>query len=303
MRAHITWALLLGLCWTARAHAWTDAKLTSVAAQLDVSRPEAARVELQLGLDVRPSWLSRLELTGLDPDFELLEASVSDAGAPEVEPGAPGQVWLRWQDRGSAPRRGPHSLRVVYQTRQLSAADGPRRQWALPRWPVSLSEVQVKVIGPSGLEALPPARANSGESVERAPHALTFTRAPLPRSEAYRVGFELPQPEAARPELLASLWSAWSPRSFAQQLAAELPQLMAAGAIGFLFACLVLLKRRMLREQAGALIPQLEAARHDALVFGLCLLSPLLLTRSPTLALCCALVAMASGLGRRAEPG
>jgi hypothetical protein len=299
MRAHITWALLLGVCWTARAHAWTDAKLTSVAAQLDVSRPEAARVELQLGLNVRPSWLPRLELTGLDPDFELLEIQVSDAGPPEIVPGAAGQVWLRWHDRRSAPRRGPHSLRVVYSTRQLSAAHGARREWTLPSWPVSLSEVQVKVIGPPGLEALPPARANSGESVEQEPNALTFTRAALPRSEAYRVGFEVPQPPAAKPELLSSVQALWRPRSFAQQLAAELPQLTAAGLIGLAFAGLVLLKRRALRAGAGALIPQLEAARHDALMFGLCMLSPLLLTRAPNLALCCALAGVLSGLGRR----
>jgi hypothetical protein len=299
MRAHMTWALLLGVCSTARANAWSDARLTSVAAQLDVSRPDAARVELVLGLEVRPNWLPHLELSGLDPDFELLEVEVTGAGVPDVEPGAPGQVQLRWQDRRSAPGRGAHNLRLVYRTRQLSAVDGSRREWALPRWPVSLSDVQVKVIGPAGLEALPPARIDAGESVEREATALTFTRAALPRSEAYRVGFEVPQPRAAEPPLLSRVQALTQPRDFGGQLAAELPQLTAAGLIGFAFAGLVLLKRRALRAAGGALIPQLEAATHDGLVFGLCALSPLLLTRAPNLALCCALSGVLSGLGRR----
>ncbi|HKU39544.1 MAG TPA: hypothetical protein VJR89_15400, partial [Polyangiales bacterium] len=253
MRTHITCALLLSVCWTARAHAFDDARLTSVAAELDVRQPEAAKVELLLGLDVRKNWLSSLPLRGLDPDLTLLGVEVADAAPPEVVEGAPGELWLRWPDRRSAPQRGAHSLRLTYQTQQLAADDAARREWALPRWPVNLSGVQVRVIGPTGLQPLPPARENLGEQVERDASSLTFTRVELPRTEPYRVGFAIPQAAPARSNPLA----AFRPQALAAQLAAELPQLAAAAAIGLAFACLVLLKRRALRKHDRALLPQL----------------------------------------------
>ena len=282
------------------AQATTAGRVTGVAVELDLREPERGRVTLAVRLRVDSGWLSTLELVGLDRDAEQVEVTVApELAPPEVRSDAPGSLSLRWADRSSAPQAGEHALSVSYTTRQLRAADGNgelrRVAWTLPRWPERVADVQIRVIGPPGISPLPAAEPNLGITVEidRTQPRLVFQRVELPRTEAWRVSFELP-PLAADDTPLAHLRES------------GLSELRHASRVNawpcFLGACLGLLvvaKRRLRRaEPAPALVAALESKRFDALSFALCALSAALLHDAPNLALACALAGIATGLER-----
>jgi hypothetical protein len=305
MRAYIALAaFLLAVSAPFTALAWTEARLSSVSASLDVQDASVARVSLELRLLVRAGWLSSLDLDGLDPDLELLEVlPPTGASAPVVNREAPGRLQLRWEERRGAPRRGEHLLRIVYTTRQPFAtarvAGTQRVSWTLPRWPVRLSDVRVTVIGPAGLAASQ-REPNFGEHVELhagspgAASTLTFTRAELPRTEAYRVSFELPPPAAD-----GGKTSRFAPFV---EIRRHVTQNSWPALFGVCLGLLVIAKRRLRRSRAQSstlLLPWLEPRSIDIAAFALCAAAPVLLDAAPTLALLCALLGVASALERK----
>lgn len=315
MRAYIRPALILAaLAMPRGASAWTEASVTGVAASVDVRQPEAARVELELHLQVRSGWLSSVDLDGLDPDLELLALDVSNApSAPEILRPVPGQLGVRWNDRRVAPGQGEHVLRVVYATRHLyaaSAGPGPRKlAWTLPRWPVGLSQVQVRVIGPAGLRATP-GEPNYGEQVQSEPaqpggdQILSYTRAELPRTESWTLRFELPPSAAIEPRSGASQVASLVGGITLVELRSFAPEACRA-LLGALLGAIALAKRRVRRAQRRertALLPGLAVARFDVATFVACALAPALLDAAPSIALGCALAGLAMALERTRPP-
>lgn len=293
-------AFALGVPVSARA--WTDARVSSVEAQIDVRDPEVAHVELWLRVLVRHGVLSSVTFEGLDSDFQLSEL-VAPLGValPLVTQNGPGQLELRWPDAKEAPQTGEHSVRVVYATRKLYEAaksEGTSRiAWTLPRWPDRLSNVHVTVIGPAGLVPLPPT-PNLGEQIEAvpedAPRMLTFTRIELPRLTPYEIQFEVPRlniPAADGGALIESSTAA----ALVRACGSELPSLL----VGSCFGVLVVGKRRVRRRRLVArkmLVPALERKAFDRAIFALAILAPILISRAPEAAFAAAFLAVASAL-------
>jgi hypothetical protein len=311
MRAYMACFLcILALTAPESALAWTDGRVTSVSAQLDVRDPEIARVEIALRLVVRSGSLSSFDLEGLDPDFELLDLEApSGAGQPQVLRNLPGQLQLQWSDPRDAPRPGEHALRVVYATKHLytEANDARSRRvvWTMPRWPERLSNVRITVLGPPGISPSI-TEPNFGEQVEVQPpgnaaRMLTYTRVELPRTTGYRVQFDLPPLAAAGTSHVSDV--------FQHIRAIELPRSLARDAwllvIGVILGVLVVGKRRVRRKLLVAprmLVAWLEPRTFDGLIFGFAALAPVLIERAPTLALATALIAVASALERKRRP-
>jgi hypothetical protein len=306
MRAY-TACLFAAFVWGApeSARAWTEAKVISVEAQVDVRDPEVARVELWLRVLVRQGALSAVTFEGLDPDFRLTEL-VAPLGAalPIVTQNGPGQLELRWPDAKDAPKPGEHSVRVVYATSQLYEAaksEGTSRvAWTLPRWPDRLSNVHVTVIGPAGLVPLR-SEPNLGEQIEsvpeEAPRMLTFTRIELPRLTPYEIQFEVPQRTATAAAGGRPI-EAWTSADLVRACGRELPSLL----VGLCFGVLVVGKRRVRRRRLVArrmLVPALERKSFDQAIFVLASAAPMLFSRTPTIALAAAFLAVASALEER----
>jgi hypothetical protein len=305
MYAYIRWVAVLVVATSPRlALARADARVTAVAAQLDVRQPEA-RVVLDLRIEVRSGWLRSFELAGLEPDLHRIEVEApAGVAPPTVSRGNEGHVLLTWSEPEAAPQRGEHALRVAYSTRHLAraAARHPEHlgSWTLPRWPDRLTGVQVRVIGPAGLRPVPAPEPNLGVGTahDAAPNhtsVLTYTRVELPRTEAWRVQFALP------PGAVAPVEPAPPPPSAAgAQLRAAADRSAWPCLLGVCLGSLVVAKRRLRRGEAGAtpLVPPLESKSLDVIAFVLCALSALLLHEAPSFALACALAGVASGLER-----
>jgi hypothetical protein len=187
--------------------AWTDAQVTSVAAQLDVTSPERARVDLEVGVHVGAGWLSSFELLDLDPGLELLpdsppEFSGADGRgyAPVVSVGPAGSVSLSFPDRTGAPRHGDYLLRFAYATRQWDRTpsnSGPQpSSWSLPRWPDRVPNASIRVLAPPGSRSSSPREEVDQVEVRSASDAveMLYQRVELPRTQAFVVRFELPRP-------------------------------------------------------------------------------------------------------------
>jgi len=306
MRAY-TACLLVILTVASPEHALarTDARVTSVSAQLDVRDPKLARVELSVRFFVKAGPIASFDLEGLDPDFELLELEApAGASAPQVLHDLPGQLQLVWSDPRTAPKPGEHALRILYATRHLFAdptdARTHRVDWTLPRWPERLTNVQVTVIGPPGLRPTQ-IEPNFGEQVEKLPpppHAarlLRYTRVELPRMTGYRVQFDLPLP--------TSTDGAGS--RFERAIAALQRNLVRNSwllLIGICLGTLIVAKRRVRRKRLVTprmLVPRLEPRSFDLPIFAAAALAPLLIERTPFFALFAGLAAVASALERK----
>ena len=110
-------ACALALCalLPARVQAWTEARVETASAHLDMLSGGRARVSLHVGVRVLGGWLSRLELDGLDPglvlDLERPPFLLCEDGqrlVPETKVQRDGRVVITFPGRSRAPHRGRH---------------------------------------------------------------------------------------------------------------------------------------------------------------------------------------------------
>jgi hypothetical protein len=200
------------------SHAWTDSQVTSASAQLDVTDRRLARVELEIGVRVSDGFLSSFEVLDLDADLEpssdspaLFVGAAGDSYAPSVSVPKPGCVLFEFANKPDAPKRGDYRLRFAYTTRALALAPG-RQTWRLPRWPNRLANVQIRVLAPPGTRPSGTAPEQTSDQIdvrELDQHVeLSFQRIELPRTQAFTVSFERPEPLAspARAALRLPRW-------------------------------------------------------------------------------------------------
>jgi hypothetical protein len=207
-------AFALALCaltTASMARAWTEARVESAGAHLDVLPDGQARVRLRVGVRVLGGWLSRLELAGLDPGLVLdpheAPSLLSEDGQklePEAKLERDGRVLITFPSRSRAPRRGRHELVLTYATRLASepSRDGQRTlRWALPAFRADLRDVEVSVDAPSGAQA--DAHGDGATTITRHVRGertvLRWQRAQLPRTLAFTASFRVPASSAARP--------------------------------------------------------------------------------------------------------
>lgn len=193
--------------------AWTDARVRSVSAHVEVRNDGSARVAMELLVRIHGGWLEGLEVAGLDPDFALDEAkppwAVSDDDPalkfePTVRVPGSGRVALGFRGRGRSPRRGTVRIGIVYTTSLAHRAtagrpDGTIRvRWTLPPWRSGLDGVTIAFTLPPGAEA--------AQSEGDQPHGpveperldledrtvLVWQRIHLPRTMAWTVEADVP---------------------------------------------------------------------------------------------------------------
>ncbi|HMJ02855.1 MAG TPA: hypothetical protein VK506_07930 [Conexibacter sp.] len=195
----------------APAQAWTETRVETAGAHLEVLPAGRARVSLRVGVQVLGGWLSRLELDGLDPKLALdpdappvMHSEDGQQLLPETRIDRAGRVLITFPSRSRAPRRGRHSLVLTYLTQLASepSRDGQRTlHWSLPAFRADLRDVEVTVDAPLG--AQPSADGDGATTISRTPHGerivLRWQRAQLPRTLAFTASFRVPASAAARP--------------------------------------------------------------------------------------------------------
>ena len=230
--ARALFVLLIELCLTPSARAWTETQITSVAARVDARDPRV-RVELTLGLQVREGWLSSFELLDLGPELALGEPpELSFLGADGAQYPASVQITpgnglsVTFADKRSSPRRGDYSLRLAWSER-LPEASGAEQRWSLPRWPERVANVRVVVLAARGARpSTTRARSHDGVEQRDAPElrasVLTFVRAELPRTARFEVAWSLPAAtsSASEPPRAPARWRALGQRPVAWWLGA-----------------------------------------------------------------------------------
>src|SRR5262245_44993663 len=142
------------------ARAWTEARIESAGAALELMPEGRAHVNLRVGLRVLGGWLSKLELDGLDAGLVLdpdqppaVRTEDGERLLPEVRMHRDGRFVLSFPSRSGAPHRGRHELELHYVARLGSEPDrGGRRvlRWALPAFRADLRDVDVTVDAPAG---------------------------------------------------------------------------------------------------------------------------------------------------------
>lgn len=195
-----SWASVLA----GSAHAWTEARVESAGAHLDVAADGSARVNLRIGVRVLGGWLSRLELAGLDPglvlDVDKPPSLLSEDGqklVPQVRIERNGRVVIGFAGRAQAPHRGRHDLLLRYTTRLASetSRDGGRTlRWSLPAFSADLRDVDLWVSAPAGTSAIDPSDgAVTLTQLARGAHSiLHWQRAQLPRTLVFEAALHLP---------------------------------------------------------------------------------------------------------------
>lgn len=197
-----------------KAHAWTEARVTTAAATLTVDGAGAADVDLELGVSIDAGWLEGLEIAGLDPDLVLDPAFsvlfVSEEGerfTPEMRPLGDGRVLLAFARR-DAPRRGRYRTRLRYHTELGGRSTTPtgqgtvRFEWTLPGWQSGLDGVSIQIVAPPGA-TLPPEETSAQSTIRSDVRTsadgtlLTLRRAHLPRTLPWVVAFEVPEAAVA----------------------------------------------------------------------------------------------------------
>jgi hypothetical protein len=110
------------------ARAWTEARVESASAWVDVLDEQRVRVSLELSVRVDGGWLTHLSLRGLAPSLSLDSDKppyvLSEDGrkiAPTVRRDATGELVLGFPDRRTAPRRGRHRVGLVYEATLTTA--------------------------------------------------------------------------------------------------------------------------------------------------------------------------------------
>jgi hypothetical protein len=201
---------LSSLAPAAPAQAWTEARIETASAQLQVLPGGRARVSLRLGVRVLGGWLSRLELDGLDPGLvldpdrpPLLLCEDGQRLAPETRVGRDGRVLITFPSRARAPRRGRHDLELGYFTQLASepARDGQRTmRWALPAFRADLRDVDVSVNAPAGaaLAGTTDRATTTAYLLQGERTTLRWRRAQLPRTLTFEAVFSVPASAALR---------------------------------------------------------------------------------------------------------
>jgi len=233
---------LIALATATAAQAWTETRVETAGAHLELLPGGRTRVSLRVGVRVLGGWLSRLELDGLDPGLALDPAKppvmLSEDGQallPETRIERDGRVLITFPGRSRAPRRGRHNLLLTYMTR---LAGGPSRDgqrtlhWALPAFRADLRDVEVSVDAPLGAQ---PSEDSDGASAvthwtrgERT--VLRWQRAQLPRTLAFTASFRLPASAALRPAAAPALQPGRAPALGAAPAWAALGLLLLTGA-------------------------------------------------------------------------
>jgi hypothetical protein len=200
-----------------RAHAWTDAAVRSVQAQVVLDREARARVTLTATVRVHGGWLEGVELAGLDPDLELDETAtpwaVDGDGRryrPRVRKVRDGRVQISFP--GTSPRRGQVTVGLTYHTalahratEPLEGEDRVRVRWTLPGFRSGLDGVQIEVVAPPGSRMGPRDPRDTGASLQRTTEAredgtaLRWRRAHLPRTTPWTVRVDVPAEALAEP--------------------------------------------------------------------------------------------------------
>ena len=213
MKSQFRWPWLLVMAASfvspAPAYAWTEASVHSVRAHVDLHPDGTAVIAYELAVSVHAGWVEGLEVAGLDPNFELLEALpaswVSADGEQKYSPVAQrrrrDRLFLSFR-RSTSPRRGQYSVRFAY--RVALAADNitttesgqVRVTWTLPGWSSGLDGVWVTMRAPPGAIEANTDNTTSGVEAEvwQSDHQTLFNwhRAHLPRTMDWTVIIDVP---------------------------------------------------------------------------------------------------------------
>jgi hypothetical protein len=165
LRAVLPGLALAVLCDAAPARAWTEARVETASAGVDVIDEQRVRVSLELGVRVDGGWLTHLSLRGLSPSLTLdadkppyVLCEDGHKVAPTVRRDASGELVLGFPDRSTAPRRGRHRLGLVYEaTLATAGASGsaPTAAFGLPAFLHDLREARIELHAPAGSAAAP----------------------------------------------------------------------------------------------------------------------------------------------------
>lgn len=278
VRCALPAVLLLGVLLPAPAHAWTDAAVRSVRAEVTIDGEARARVALTVDVHVHGGWLEGLDLAGFDPDLVVDEASpafaLDQAGeryTPTIRTLEGGRIQLSFARH--SPRRGRVTIVMAYHTslahratEPLPGEDRVRVRWALPGWSGGLDGVQIDVLAPPGSTMAPGQRTEPGASLttlveERDGRAaLRWRRAHLPRTVSWVVAVDVPAaamaPSLRGPPVLAS--TAPAPHRAARALPRVDPRFSwfaFALAIGLLVVLKTFCMRRLARLARSAVAP------------------------------------------------
>lgn len=300
-------ALLLALLAPASAaYAWTEARIESAAAHVDVVG-ERALVSLELQVRVDGGWLTRLDLRGLEPDLVLDTTKpayvLTEDGrklAPAVRTDGSGQVMLTFPDPKRAPRRGRHLVGLVYAAPLATAGtadSAPTSAWSLPAFLHDLREARIEVRAPRGSTPVLREHDSPGATTvhDLGGHTtLVLDAEHVPRGVSLELAFV--RPDGAPSELP-------SPDAEASPVASR-------GELGALALCVLLacaLKRRTVRRLArehGALpVPLAKLPRHVSALLGAALCAAFVASyaRAPGVALLALVLAVTVSLDRRFE--
>lgn len=194
-----------------RAHAWTDAVVRSVRAEVDLAADASAYVTVTATVRVNGGWLEGLEIAGLDPELVIDE---------EYEPWAEDHEGGRYSPRlqvvrgdrvqvsfpGRSPRRGSVRIGFAYHTTLAHRATEPleeqervRVRWTLPGWRSGLDGVEIIVrapaetrLGPRDGEDTGAELRTSTEELEDGRAQLSWRRDHLPRTMPWTVSVDVP---------------------------------------------------------------------------------------------------------------
>lgn len=187
------WTMVLGVCqWAGLAHAWTEAKVRTASANIEIDRDGRARVVMVVSVRVDRGWLREFEVDGLEPELELdprwRARFIGTAGweHPEIRNAGNGRVVFSFS-RSDAPRRGDYLVMFAYFAPVTASAEGDqvRLGWTMPAWRYGLADVTVRVQAPGtprpmSVEGLP-------IEIETEGGALVYRRTHLPRTQAWTI--------------------------------------------------------------------------------------------------------------------
>ncbi len=215
--------LVLASLWLSAnpALAWTETRVETVHARVDLDAEANADIELDIFVYVRAGWLEGFEIAGLDPELTVDENPVEVRSVPRADehgrkpPSRRFSPTVRLHDdrvslrfrRRVAPRRGHYRIRLRYRTNLADRTelneDGERFRihWTLPGWQSGLDGVLVELRGPEGSDFAPDRDdltvVTRNRSHEGGRSVLRWRRAHLPRTVPWTVAIEVPRTRMA----------------------------------------------------------------------------------------------------------
>jgi hypothetical protein len=196
--------VMFGLAAPSVASAWTDTLVESFRARVDARKPGPARVEVEIGLQVKGGWLEGLEITGLDPGLTIAQdvrpVLYSEEGKPyfpTVEVGSDGSMWLRFTS-SRAPRRGAYRAKLAYESAGVSQAQHGRRriEYTIPGFRNGLDGAEIEFLAPKGAKLPrdfePSIKIRTSSESLKDGERYVFRRVHLPRTVSFTASLELP---------------------------------------------------------------------------------------------------------------